>query len=141
MKKKILSKIFTRKNKNGKRSETYQFGDDIVIDFDNYYKISFFIRKRLEFKKKDFGKKLIIKYYSNTIDPENAHLVFNYTTRKKPKTRSLKYDFEFNNGTHTLEFKVPVDIVQLNSIEIYMTMHDNNDGRYIIRFEDIHFKD
>lgn len=140
MKKKILSKIFTRKYRNGKRSETYQFGEDIVIDFDNYYKISFYVRNRLEFKKKDFGKKLVIEYYSNTIDPENAHIVFNYTTKKKPKVKSLKYDFNFSNGHHTLEFNIPINIVQLNFIEIYMTTHDNVDGRYIVRFKDIHFK-
>lgn len=141
MKKKVLSKMFTYADRRQKRTETTQFGDDIVIDFDNYHQISFLLRKQHEFKKKDFGKKLIIEYYSNTIDPENAHIVFKYTRKKKPKFRMIKYDFTFTNGKHTLEFNVPVTFSQIDLIEIYMTTWDNVDGRYILRFDDIRFED
>ena len=140
MKKKILSKIFTRNNKKGKKDKIYQFGEDIPIDFSRYYKISFYLRNHLEFKKKDYGKKLVINYYSNTFYPKNAYIVFNYTTKKKPKIRILKYNFQFLNGDNTLEFNVPINILQLNFIEIYLSVHENFTSKDVIRFKDIRFE-
>lgn len=141
MKKKILSKIFAQKNKKVTKTEVLKFGEDTVINLKDNYQMSFLLRKRLEFKKKDFGHKLIIEYYSNTIEAENAHIVFRYTTRKKPRMRNQKYDFLITGGTHKLEFTIPVNMVQLNVIEIYMTKKDNVDGLYILRFDNIYFSD
>lgn len=140
MKKKLLSKTFTKSNEKGKRAGTFKFNDDIIIDFNSYNKISFLLRKRLEFKAKDFNPRLVMNYYSNVIESEKAHLIFRYTRKKKPKARAITYDFLISPGTHTLEFSIPISYMQLNNIEICIDKDEAKDYNYLLRINDIYFK-
>lgn len=114
------------------------FGDDVVIDFNDYSKASFIYRKNREFKEKDFGRQIVLDYYSNTYDIVNARMYFFYYSKYKPHAL-IRQNFKIIRGKHHLEFNIPVNFKQLKSIQIDIIDYESNDDRYLFRIDNLFF--
>lgn len=139
MKKKILSKMQTYNKDEQVKMQSFRFGDDIPIDFETYKKISFFLRKNLEFKKKDFKPKLVLHYYCSASRRIKAYVTYKYTTRKNQRQETITYAFSINSGTYISELKIPVDFAQLDAIEIDIENTESSNYNCLLRFYSISF--